>query len=102
MVPLLRAYPVYGKTGTSDWADLGVAYGIPVLAMKDEWMINYTSEYTIATWSGFDAAKEGAYFTMDMINANIPAGSTNPCWIPSAPTLFVFNSRMASAPMAAV
>ena len=66
------AYPVYGKTGTSDWADLGVAYGIPVLAMKDEWMINYTSEYTIATWSGFDAAKEGAYFTMDMINANIP------------------------------
>ena len=46
------AYPVYGKTGTSDWADLGVAYGIPVLAMKDEWMINYTNEYTIATWSG--------------------------------------------------
>ena len=60
-----------GKTGTSDWADLGAGiYGIPVLT-KDEWMINY-AEYTIATWSGFDAAKEGAYFTMDMINANIP------------------------------
>lgn len=66
------AYPVYGKTGTSDWGDLGVKYGIPVLAMKDEWMVNYTSEYTIATWSGFDESKEGAYFTMDMINANIP------------------------------
>lgn len=66
------AYPVYGKTGTSDWADLGLAYGIPQTAMKDEWMINYTSEYTIATWSGFDIAKEGAYFTMDMLYANIP------------------------------
>ena len=41
------AYPVYGKTGTSDWADDAWKYGGP---MKDEWMINYTSEYTIATW----------------------------------------------------
>ena len=66
------AYPVYGKTGTSDWGDSGLQYGIPQTAMKDEWMVNYTSEYTIATWSGFDTAKEGAYFTMDMIRLNIP------------------------------
>ena len=50
------AYPVYGKTGTSDWADDAWKYGGP---MKDEWMINYTSEYTIATWSGFDSGIEG-------------------------------------------
>ncbi len=66
------AYPVYGKTGTSDWADNGLDSGIPKMAMKDEWMVNYTSDYTIATWSGFDNEKPGAYFTMDMINANIP------------------------------
>lgn len=65
------AYPVYGKTGTSDWADEGVAYGIPVGAMKDEWMVNYTSEYTIATWTGFDTSKEGAYFTEDLLYQNI-------------------------------
>ena len=66
------AYPVYGKTGTSDWDVDGLKYGIPKMAMKDEWMVNYTSDYTIATWSGFDIAQAGAYFTMDMINANIP------------------------------
>lgn len=66
------AYPVYGKTGTSDWADDGLKYGIPLLAMKDEWMINYTSEYTIATWSGFDTGGPNNYITMELLNANIP------------------------------
>lgn len=65
------AYPVYGKTGTSDWAEDAWKYGG---AMKDEWMINYTSEYTIATWSGFDKGIEGepTYITTDMLYANIP------------------------------
>lgn len=65
------AYPVYGKTGTSDWADEAWKYGG---AMKDEWMINYTSEYTIATWSGFDRGVEGGgtYISEELLYANIP------------------------------
>lgn len=65
------AYPVYGKTGTSDWADDAWKYGG---SMKDEWMINYTSEYTIATWSGFDAGIEGepTYISDAILYANIP------------------------------
>lgn len=66
------AYPVYGKTGTSDWADNGLPWGIPLMAMKDEWMINYTSEYTIATWSGFDTGGPGNYITDQLLYANIP------------------------------
>lgn len=65
------AYPVYGKTGTSDWADDAWKYGGP---MKDEWMINYTSEYTIATWSGFDKGIKGkpTYISDELLMANIP------------------------------
>ncbi|MEG2801028.1 MAG: transglycosylase domain-containing protein, partial [Longicatena sp.] len=51
------AYPVYGKTGTSSWDDADAEkYGG---AMRDEWMINYTSEYTIASWTGFDTGIVG-------------------------------------------
>lgn len=68
------AYPVYGKTGTSDWANDGLDRGIPSVAMKDEWMINYTSEYTIATWSGFDQeiADGNNYVTDQLLYENIP------------------------------
>lgn len=66
------SYPVYGKTGTSDWATEGLAYGIPEGAMKDEWMINYTSEYTIATWTGFDKSMAGSYITTELLYRNIP------------------------------
>lgn len=50
-------YPVYGKTGTSNYDD-NDPHGYGGL-MKDEWMVNYTSEYTIATWTGFDLAVKG-------------------------------------------
>ncbi|MEG0505980.1 MAG: transglycosylase domain-containing protein [Longicatena sp.] len=86
------AYPVYGKTGTSEYGDSGLSVGIPLLAMKDEWMINYTSEYTIATWSGFDGAiDKTCYITEDILFANIPGRinkhmldsiSINPVMIP--------------------
>ena len=68
------AYPVYGKTGTSDWAQDGLSKGIPDTAMKDEWMINYTSEYTVATWSGFDPeiADGNNYVTSQLLFENIP------------------------------
>ncbi|MGX8834789.1 transglycosylase domain-containing protein [Amedibacillus sp. YH-ame6] len=68
------AYPVYGKTGTSDWASDGLQYGIPETAMKDEWMINYTSEYVIATWTGYDSQYQelGYYPSTDLLFKNIP------------------------------
>lgn len=50
---IAKGYPVYGKTGTSDWADLGLSMGIPDTAMKDLWMVGYTSQYAVATWGGY-------------------------------------------------
>jgi len=58
-----RDYPLYGKTGTTDWADAGVDYGIPVSATKDSWLIMQTNRYTISCWTGYDTLQKGAYFT---------------------------------------
>lgn len=69
---LQRSYPVYAKTGTTDWGDSGVSYGIPVGAAKDSWMVASTSKYTNAVWLGWDAASPEAYFTTEMIMLNIP------------------------------
>ena len=58
-----RDYPLYGKTGTTDWADSGVDYGIPVSATKDSWLVMQTNRYTISCWTGYDTLQKGAYFT---------------------------------------
>lgn len=50
---LTSDYPVYGKSGTSDWGSAGLQYGIPQGAIKDEWSIGYTSQFTVACWSGY-------------------------------------------------
>lgn len=67
-----RSYPVFAKTGTTDWGDSGVEYGIPVGAQKDKWMTVETSQYTTTCWLGFDkaVAGENTYFTdaMDYMN----------------------------------
>ncbi len=67
---LADTYPVYAKTGTTDWGDSGTAYGIPVGAAKDSWLVCSTSNYTNVIWLGFDQAAEGAYLTSydDSIN----------------------------------
>lgn len=62
-------YPVYGKSGTSDWGQYSDQVGG---RMKDEWMVSYTSNYTIATWSGFDRREPGAYISDKILYANIP------------------------------
>lgn len=54
-----REYELFAKTGTSDWGDSGVAYGIPVGASKDMILIFSNSEYTCTSWLGFDKAEVG-------------------------------------------
>lgn len=54
---LKNDYPVYAKTGTTDWAgDDGKPYGIPSGANKDAWIIACTSDYSTATWTGYERA----------------------------------------------
>lgn len=70
---LQKSYPVYAKTGTTDWGDDGLQYGIPEGVAKDKWMISSTSNYTNAVWLGWDKAiaYAGTYFTSWMDNMNI-------------------------------
>lgn len=57
MMQILREdYPVYAKTGTTDWGTSGREYGIPDGSIKDAWNICSTSEYTVATWIGYERA----------------------------------------------
>ena len=70
---LQKDYPIYAKTGTTDWGEDGLQYGIPVGVMKDKWMIASTSNYTNAVWLGWDKAVAGGYtyFTSWMDQQNI-------------------------------
>ena len=63
-------YAVYGKTGTTDWGKDGKEFGIPSGANKDTWLIASTSEYTTATWVGYEKAVVGqpSYVTNEYYN----------------------------------
>ena len=79
MQVLRRPYPVYAKTGTTDWGTSGLQYGIPEGAAKDSWMIASTSNYTNAVWMGYDFAKkgEGTYLHQWKRLLNIPGRINN-------------------------
>ena len=65
-----RDYPLYGKTGTTDWGDSGRDYGIPTGSTKDSWLVMQTNKYTISCWTGYDKLEKGAYFTSSEYQAN--------------------------------
>lgn len=69
-------YPVYGKTGTTDYGSTATDYGIPSGAIKDGWLIAATSEYTTATWVGYEkiVAGQQSYITSDYYYNQRPAG----------------------------
>lgn len=47
--------PVAGKTGTTNYtAEERQKYGIPKGAVPDSWFVGYTTNYTIAVWTGYD------------------------------------------------
>ena len=73
-----KNYPVYAKTGSSDWGNSGLKYGIPAVAMKDNWMNASTSEFTCSVWTGYDKAIKGktTWFTSAKYQFNI-VGKTN-------------------------
>ncbi|MBR5755003.1 MAG: transglycosylase domain-containing protein [Erysipelotrichaceae bacterium] len=56
-------YPLYGKTGTTDWGDSGKDFGIPTGSTKDSWLVMQTNKYTISCWTGYDNLEKGAYFS---------------------------------------
>lgn len=71
---LKRTYPVYGKTGTTDWGTSGLDFNIPKGAAKDKWMISATSKYSNVVWVGYEKGVKDAetYFTSAKSNLNIP------------------------------
>lgn len=71
---LKRDYPVYGKTGTSDWGTEGLQYNIPQGAIKDKWMVSETSQYTTAVWVGYEKGVKDAntYFNANKNALNLP------------------------------
>lgn len=76
---LRRDFQVYSKTGTSDWGETGVEYGIPKGSAKDKWMMASTSEFTTAVWVGYDKAVKDqiSYLDQAQINLNLPGKINN-------------------------
>ncbi len=71
---LKRGYPIYGKTGTTDWGSDGLKFGIPQGAAKDKWMIASSSKYTNAVWVGYEKGikDKKTYFDSQKSKLNIP------------------------------
>ncbi len=72
---LRRSYPTYAKTGTVEADDKQASkFNIPVGAGIDRLMIAATSDFTIATWNGFEELDKElqTYFSPQEKNFNLP------------------------------
>lgn len=71
---LKRDYPVYGKTGTTDWGTDGLQYNIPQGAAKDKWMVSDTNDFTTVVWVGYEKGikDKNTYFNAAKNRLNIP------------------------------
>lgn len=50
---------VAGKTGTTNYsADEFRKYNLPYTAVPDSWFVGYTTNYSIAVWSGYESRKD--------------------------------------------
>ncbi|MFV0380475.1 MAG: transglycosylase domain-containing protein [Anaerorhabdus sp.] len=90
---LRRKFPVYAKSGTSDWGSDGPTFNIPRGAAKDKWMVSSTTEYTNAVWVGYDKGvkDKDTYFSNSKSRLNIPGNI-------SSILLDVLNSKETSNP----
>lgn len=69
---LQSSYPVYGKSGTTDYDEPTAArYNVPVGASRDKWMVGYTSEYSVACWAGYDDPGPNNWLDDNKLWANI-------------------------------
>jgi len=66
-------YPIYVKTGTSNWGSEATQFGIPVGISKDLWMTGSTADYTTTMWYGYDKVieDEETYFTSAKLSGNV-------------------------------
>ena len=79
-VNLLKTdYPVYAKTGTSNWGEEAEQFDIPVGNTKDVWMVGSTSDYTVTCWYGYEKAIKGedTYFNSERLSGNVRGNTVN-------------------------
>ena len=72
-------YPVYAKTGTTDWGVVGKEFNIPDYSAKDIWMVGGTSEHTVVTWYGYPKAikDKNTWISQDKNLPNVRGKVTN-------------------------
>ncbi len=71
---LKRNYPVYAKSGTTDWGSDGLRFNIPKGAAKDKWMLSSSTTFTNGVWLGYDKGikNKQTYFTAYKSSLNLP------------------------------